>query len=569
MPRLSVSGQKQPMPIIPMVMAIGNGVIQEINLVSQINENVKWDNRQWEVSPGDLAKALILSTLSDMRSPLHRISSRFKGVDAAYLFGEGVKATQINEFNVGRMLDRLSEIDCGGFYQTVALNVMTLYQTGVKRLHADTTTISFYGEYDFELSTYSEAEQEAILKIVRGYNKDGKPQCNQVVVGQITTEDGIPLTAEVMDGNTSDIDWNEKGIEHCLEIQKHLGEGSIYVADSKLICEKHFQTLMRNGVLFVSRCPANFAGKLESRMIEKAWELGTWEDLGKYGQGKKASMYQGIGLNEKINGYPTRLLVVRSSALADKVSEHLSKALSDAEELARSVEKKQFKCLPDVKEELNRFAKDKRMKLFQYTCEIDEIQEEKWPRGRRRTDGEPLSVKTSCQIRITGIEENPEAVDQYRKNETCIVVISNLLEETDNQTLLGIYKGQQVVENSFRLLKDPAVASVIYLNNENRIRALTCLLHLALLVRAILQDKMRKGFSQWKTEHPKEELKAGWGTKNLEAPTYKLLFEHCRGIQYVKTGSDCYELNYYTDEDCRKITILLSLMGLSAEVVLG
>lgn len=76
----------------------------------------------------------------------------------------------------------------------------------------------------------------------------------------------------------------------------------------------------------------------------------------------------------------------------------------------------------------------------------------------------------------------------------CIVLISNVGEEVSGKReLLQTYKGQQVVEISFRELKSPSMASVIYLKNPERIQTLSMLLSFALLVRAIIQYRMRRG----------------------------------------------------------------------------
>jgi len=41
-------------------------------------------------------------------------------------------------------------------------------------------------------------------KAKRGYSRDGRPDCKQVVVALVITQEGFPLAYEVMDGNTSD-----------------------------------------------------------------------------------------------------------------------------------------------------------------------------------------------------------------------------------------------------------------------------------------------------------------------------------------------------------------------------
>jgi len=63
---------------------------------------------------------------------------------------------------------------------------------------------------DFEVllydltSTYFEGEMEQNGKAKRGYSRDGRPDCLQVVIALVITPDGFPLAYEVMDGNTAD-----------------------------------------------------------------------------------------------------------------------------------------------------------------------------------------------------------------------------------------------------------------------------------------------------------------------------------------------------------------------------
>lgn len=53
-------------------------------------------------------------------------------------------------------------------------------------------------------STYFEGEMEQNPKARRGYSRDGRPDCLQVVIGLVITTDGFPLGYEVMNGNTAD-----------------------------------------------------------------------------------------------------------------------------------------------------------------------------------------------------------------------------------------------------------------------------------------------------------------------------------------------------------------------------
>jgi len=63
---------------------------------------------------------------------------------------------------------------------------------------------------DFEVllydltSTYFEGEMEQNAKARRGYSRDKRPDCLQLVIALVVTPDGFPLAYEVMSGNTSD-----------------------------------------------------------------------------------------------------------------------------------------------------------------------------------------------------------------------------------------------------------------------------------------------------------------------------------------------------------------------------
>lgn len=61
---------------------------------------------------------------------------------------------------------------------------------------------SFY-LYDLT-STYFEGDCEKNPKAKRGYSRDGRPDCKQVVIGLVLDGDGFPKAHEVFDGNRSD-----------------------------------------------------------------------------------------------------------------------------------------------------------------------------------------------------------------------------------------------------------------------------------------------------------------------------------------------------------------------------
>ncbi len=521
MARVSVEPMHMRKKIIPIVMAVGNKIINEIGFVEKINESIAWDKARWGISPGGLLKALVLSTFADIRIPLTRLQSRIENIDLSYLIGAEASENDINSFNTGRALERVGGVDCGGIYESLALTAVSINKIPLTQYHSDTTTISFYGAYDIDMEALklTEEEKAEVLQIERGYNKDGRAECKQIVLGQITNELGVPIVSHPMDGSTSDIEWNKTAIAYMKKIQSTGFSEGIYVADSKLITSGLVESMMdeENRLNFVSRCPANFEDKLESRMIEKAYVDGTWTEMGQYGEGKAASKYQCASYIETVCGYPCRLLVLQSSALSEKVEASIEKEKEKHTPLIRQLTKKKFACHADAAAERERFFQSKQTTLFDFEITIHCDVKETWPRGRRNENTKP-KVEERYRISVDKTSRNEAACQRYRENESCIVLISNVLTGKSDADILGIYKGQQVVENSFRLLKEPHLASVIYLKNPARIKALTMVLSFALLVRAIIQFRLREGLKEFNEENPGVKLYAGWNGRALTNP---------------------------------------------------
>ena len=121
-------------------------------------------------------------------------------------------------------------------------------------------------------------------------------------------------------------------------------------------------------------------------------------------------------------------------------------------------------------------------------------------------------------LKFKQLNPREEIIQQYREENSCLVLIAQVPETYGSREILEADKSQQEVENSFRLLKTPAVASVIYLENERRIMGLTLLLHVALLIRALIQYRMRKGYEAWQVEHPGQNLAIGWANQKPKKP---------------------------------------------------
>lgn len=320
---------------------------------------------------------------------------------------------------------------------------------------------------------------------------------------------------------------------------------------------------------FVSRCPSNFEGKLEERCILKAYSEYRWEEMGRFHCGEKATVYRGCCFKEEVCDAPMRLLVFESSLLKEKAAVSLEKKRMKLEPEIRKVEKKVFLCQADAEEEIRRFEKLPCSELFKCQFSIEKEVKEKWSRGRRKAGTVP-KIEERYHLKSKEISVNEKEREGYLQKASCIVLISNVGEdEQEDIELVRIYKGQQVVENSFRELKSPSMASVIYLKNPERIKALSMLLSLSLLIRAIIQYRMQEGLKEFNNENPGKKLRAGWGGRTLEKPTYRLLYEHSVNCYFEKEDSGVYSYAWSSAETRERVETLLNLMKITLNDLIG
>ncbi len=442
---------------LPLILTLAHSVIKQSGLVEYINENVSWNPDHWIVSPGDLAQLLILSTFTDIWVPLTHLEDRLEEIDVGFFLSSASKSATVNFFHAGRALERIGQADSGKMYQVMALSAIKQAGIPTNRLHADTTTISFYGEYDMEKLNLTDEEKAELLQIERGYNKDGRPECKQAVVGQIVNEAGIPVFQKIQDGPTPDVIWNARAIDYLREIQEKGFWYGVFVADSKLVTHDPVTSMNapEGYIPFVSRCPSNFEGKLEERCILRAYRECGWEDMGKFHSGEEAAFYRGCSLKEEVCGIPMRLLVPESSLLKEKAAASLEKRRLELEPEIRKAEKKVFFCQADAEEEIRRFEKLPCSELFQCRFYVEKEVKEKWPRGRRKADTVPR-IEEIYRLKSGEVSVKEKECDEYLQRASCIVLISNVGEEEQgDMELVWIYKGQQTVENSFRELNPP------------------------------------------------------------------------------------------------------------------
>ena len=121
-------------------------------------------------------------------------------------------------------------------------------------------------------STYFEGEAEEIEKAKRGYSRDHRPDCLQVIIALVITPEGFPLAYEVMDGNTSDRTTLRGFLDH---IEKAYGKARrVWVMDRGIPTEALLAEMRdpARQVFYLVGTPKGRVNQHEKKWLDLPWQ---------------------------------------------------------------------------------------------------------------------------------------------------------------------------------------------------------------------------------------------------------------------------------------------------------
>jgi transposase len=99
-------------------------------------------------------------------------------------------------------------------------------------------------------STYFEGQAALNPKAKRGYSRDHRPDCKQVVVGLVLNRDGFPLAHEIYDGNTQDR-TTVAGMLDLLDARVGLQPGQLVVVDRGMAYDENLVQITSRGLHYL------------------------------------------------------------------------------------------------------------------------------------------------------------------------------------------------------------------------------------------------------------------------------------------------------------------------------
>ena len=164
---------------------------------------------------------------------------------------------KINDTRLYRCLDRL-------------LPLKTKIEQHLKQRYGEL----FQAEFDVLLydltSTYVEGAAEENPMMRRGYSRDHRPDCEQLVLALIVNQDGFPFSYEVFDGNRADVTTVE-AILRTVE-RKHGKARRVWIFDRGVVSEENLVAIRKRGGEYLVGTTRSKLKQFEAELLKDDFE---------------------------------------------------------------------------------------------------------------------------------------------------------------------------------------------------------------------------------------------------------------------------------------------------------
>jgi transposase len=131
----------------------------------------------------------------------------------------------------------------------------------------------FRAEFDVLLydltSTYVEGKAEKNPMMHRGYSRDHRPDCEQMVIALIVNSEGFPFSYETFDGNRADVSTMETILRM---VERKYGKARrIWVMDRGIVSEENLQAIRKRGGQYLVGTPRRQMKRFEAELLQDNW----------------------------------------------------------------------------------------------------------------------------------------------------------------------------------------------------------------------------------------------------------------------------------------------------------
>jgi len=168
----------------------------------------------------------------------------------------GIEDGKINDTRLYRCLDRILP-----------------HKTKLERHLKERYGALFEAEFDVLLydltSTYVEGAAEKNPMMRRGYSRDHRPDCEQMVIALIVNSEGFPFSYETFDGNRADVSTMETILRM---VERKYGKARrLWVFDRGIVSEENLAAIRQRGGQYLVGTPRSQMKQFEAELSQDDW----------------------------------------------------------------------------------------------------------------------------------------------------------------------------------------------------------------------------------------------------------------------------------------------------------
>ena len=333
----------------------------------------------------------------------------------------------------------------------------------------------FAAEFDVMLydltSTYVEGDAGANPMMRRGYSRDHRPDCLQLVLALIVNAEGFPCSYEVFNGNRADVTTMEVVLR---VVERKYGKARrIWVMDRGVVSEANLAAIRKREGQYLVGTPRSKMKEFESQLAEKT----NWEQVRDEVQVKLIPTPEG---QETFILCKTEGRQKKEQAIRNRFATRLEAALDN---LKKQVKAGRLKNRDKIHIRIGRLLASHPNVADLYTVEVKE---------------------ESGQLRVEWVRKSGQ--QQWREaREGAYLLRTNLSAATASE-LWEKYMQLTEVEASFRALKSELSIRPLYHQRESRVKAHVMVAFLGYALWVTLKHLLRRSSSEWSAQRALAEL---------------------------------------------------------------
>src|SRR5438309_887869 len=118
-------------------------------------------------------------------------------------------------------------------------------------------------------STYVEGAAEKNPMVRRGYSRDHRPDCEQLVIALIVNNEGFPFSYETFNGNRTDVSTMETILRM---VERKYGKARrIWVFDRGIVSEDNLAAIRKRGGQYLTGTPRSQMKQFEAELLKEDW----------------------------------------------------------------------------------------------------------------------------------------------------------------------------------------------------------------------------------------------------------------------------------------------------------